>query len=298
MRDDVLIREVLAKCEVLKQVGFWPSEPIIRPKAWINNFDLEDRGAAAYLLDRFTFYNEQLTNELLVASYNSMVDGLRKGSSAMGSVEILKSLQQAVFTYVTGEKPAPTDSGYTFCRKARQKLEIPEELICHPEDAVKYASSGRTVVFLDDFIGSGDQFLRTWQRNYGQSDPKSFMTINKSVPFAAIYISLVTTSYGLGEISKIAPNVAVCTAHILNERSTVFSPDIPSSKQEEIEQLLEKYHTRLTPRESYIAGDKINLKYGYKKRGLMLGFQHSIPDSTLPIFWSQGTDWEPLIERI
>ncbi len=62
--------------------------------------------------------------------------------------------------------------------------------------------------------------------------------------------------------------------------------------------LIEKYSDRLTPQEDFIAGNVQWLRYGYHEQGLLLAFDHSVPDATLPIFWSPGKyGWTPLVAR-
>lgn len=274
----------------------WPGEPKIRPRAWIENFDKSDQSIAAFLLDKFTFYNRQLTDELLKASFHSIGDGLPKGPQAPNSSDLINSLGTACFTLVTGENPNPTDSGYVFCRTARQLLRIPEENILNLEDAIKHAHAGNSVIFLDDFIGSGDQFLKTWNRIYGRTAPTSFSRIHKKNSFTAIYISLVSTDFGLVNIRREAPEVAVCVTHTLGDKYNIRNMGLEPRKQSLINSFLKKYSKRLTPNEDYMQSDEYKT-YGYKSRGLLFGFEHSIPDATLPIFWSPGTNWEPLIER-
>lgn len=82
MRNDIAVNEVLEKCSVLKQAGLWLPEPKIRPRAWMSNFELQDKGVAAFLLDKFTFYSSSLTDKLLVSSFHSISDGLEKGPEA------------------------------------------------------------------------------------------------------------------------------------------------------------------------------------------------------------------------
>lgn len=296
MRSDVLIEEVLAKCDVLKKASFWVPEPRIRPRAWILNFDDVDRRLAALLLDRFTFYNHRFTDSLLVASYHSIGDGLPKGPNAPSVGGLLGALPSAAFSPVTGEHPNPTDSGYLLCRKARQLLGIPEDLIVQTHTALDYAYKGRPIVFLDDFVGSGDQFLTTWNRVTPRG---SFADAMATTGFVAIYITLVTTDWGLKVIHRSVPEVAVCAAHVLKCKNTVAGlvrGGIASAR--EIRTFLSKYAQRLVPKEDYIANNPAYLMYGYKKRGLLFGFEHSIPDATLPIFWSPGNNnWEPLVAR-
>lgn len=297
LRADTQVQEILSKCDILKRAGLWPPEPKLRPRAWLRNFDDSDAHIAAFLLDKFTFYNKSLTDALLVASYNSIGDGMAKGPSAPQWAELVASISSAVLTPVRGENPNPTDSGYFLCRSARQLLHLNDSFVLDSDAALDHAYQGGTVIFIDDFVGSGDQFVSTWNMLDKQS--RSFADAHSKTHFTAIYVTLVTTDFGLIKINNCAPSVAVCATHILERKSTIEGVmDSNPSWKSPILQFLAKYTPRLTPTEPYIANNQNYLMFGYKTRGLMFGFEHSIPDATLPIFWSPGRDnWEPLIER-
>jgi hypothetical protein len=292
LRPDIAVNDVLSKCEVLKRAGLWLSEPKMRPRAWMDNFETSDRHIAARLLDRFTFYNSKLTNRLLMAAFDSIGDGMPKGPRAPDRSTLLTSVPSAVWTPVQGEIPNPTDSGNLLCRLARQELGVSQASIVDNDVALARAQSGNAVIFVDDFVGSGQQFLTTWQRN---RNGNSFATVNAKSPFTAIYVTLVATSAGIKNIHHTVPSVAVCATHVLELKSTVYSN---SGTVPEITAFLAKYAPRLTPSEPHIAKHPRFVQFGFGELGLMFGFEHSIPDSTLPIFWAPGnTSWEPLIER-
>ena len=295
MRVDVYLKDVLARCEALKRAGMWLSEPTIRPRAWIENFDNEDKILAAQLLERFVFYNQRLTDSLLITSFYSISDGLCKGPTAPPRDRLLQALPEAVFTPVSGETPNPTDSGYFLCRRARQVLNISENQIKAAPDALREAAYGRPIVFVDDFIGSGDQFLTTWR---DIKSGASFEQIHQKVRFPAIYISLVGTESGISHIGEHAPAVAICVTHKIDNRGTLWGLQSTNvSLYHQIDSLLTKYAPRLTPNDQYMHQAQF-MKYGYKHRGLFFAFEHSVPDATLPIFWCRGVNnWEPLIER-
>lgn len=295
MRVDVYVKDVLARCEALKRAGMWLPEPRIRPRAWIDNFDDGDQILAAQLLERFVFYNQRLTDSLLTTSFYSIADGLKKGPTAPTREQLLQALPNAVFTPVSGETPNPTDSGYFLCRRTRQVLNIDEAKIKNTTDALKAAAVGQPVIFVDDFIGSGDQFLTTWQDS---STGFSFEEIQSEVGFTAIYVSLVGTEMGIANIANQAPTVAVCVTHKIDNRGTLWGLRASDpSLYDQIVALLKKYTTRLTPHDAYMH-QHMYLMFGYKHRGLFFAFEHSVPDATLPIFWCRGTNnWEPLIER-
>jgi len=50
-------------------------------------------------------------------------------------------------------------------------------------------------------IGSGDQFLKTWKRGYSR-EKISFSQIQKGNSFCAIYLSLVSTEFGIDNIRR------------------------------------------------------------------------------------------------
>ncbi|MDQ2184814.1 hypothetical protein RBI13_06375 [Alcaligenaceae bacterium A4P071] len=295
LRVDAYIKDVLARCDALKRAGMWLPEPTMRPRAWIENFESADQILAAQLLERFVFYNQRLTDSLLAASFASIADGLTKGPSAPDRDTLLRILPQALFTPVCGENPNPTDSGNFFCRRARQVLGVAENQIVTTSDAILAASRGETVVFVDDFIGSGDQFLSTWRDIRSGA---SFEEIQRTSGFTAIYLSLVGTQLGITKLRQDTPSVAICVSHQLDDRGSIWG--LAQSNPvlfQEISQFLVKYVPRLTPRDPYMHQSDF-LYVGYKRRGLFLAFEHSVPDATLPIFWCGGTtNWEPLIER-
>lgn len=273
----------------------WLPEPKIRPRAWIENFDADDKKLAAQLLERFVFYDQRLTDCLLTTSFYSIGDGLNKGPSAPDRLMLLEALPGAVFTPVSGEEPNPTDSGYFLCRRTRQVLNVEEVKIKGTHEALQAAANGLPVIFVDDFIGSGDQFLTTWR---DKSTGNSFAELQRQTRFTAIYLSLVGTEPGIARINDAAPSVAVCVTHKIDNRGTLWGLQASNPALfAQIDSLLKKYSHRLTPHDSYMHKNQY-LTYGYKHRGLFFAFEHSVPDATLPIFWCRGiNNWEPLIER-
>lgn len=302
MRGDAYVEEVLGRCDALRKAGLWPSEQVVRPRAWLANFDEGDRPVAAALLERFEYFNARLSDRLFWAAYQAIGDATPNAPNAAAGSALIASLSAAVFTPVEGEKPNPTDSGHLLCRRARQLLGVPEDRILSPKDALAAACRGLPVIFLDDFVGSGDQFLSTWKRTYTGLQAASFADAQAARPFKAAYLSLISTSKGIRNIYKGAPSVRVCTGHVLGEEATLVqvmsaSPHPIANIRDEVRRFLWKYSSRLTPAEHYMQNSLYKL-LGYKERALMLAFEHSVPDATLPIFWSAGSGpWQPLVAR-
>jgi hypothetical protein len=299
MRADRYVEAVIEKCANLRECGMWPSEPQVRPTAWLQNFEESERPVAAVLLEHFIFFSGSAVDRMLLSGFRRLRNQVLQRSGEAMRDAIINS---AVFTAVEGERPNPTDSGLLFCRKLRQILGIPDERFMQTSDALEKARIGRPVVFLDDFIGSGDQFVKTWSRKYSEDERGSFASCFRHRSFGAFYISLAATERGMTRIRTEVPMVTLCPGNVVTEGygissgpRSAFLPDIENVR-DKIEALLDKYKDRfIVP--PYMDSPEFR-KYGYHQLGLQLAFEHSTPDATLPIFWAEaGADWTPLVRR-
>lgn len=236
---------------------------------------------------------------MLLSSFRQMRDGL---ISLKGKANALAALAGAIFTSVEGEDPNVTDSGNLFCRKLRQKAGLPDAQFMPPARALDYAKRGSLVIFLDDILGSGSQLKQTWERDYASVAPYSFAQLEQHQSCRARALVLVATQDGIDRLRGDAPTLPVCAAHSIGDADTIFH--LPrSSLLPEIEDipgailaLLAKYASRLQV-PPYMSTEGCR-KFGQGELGLLLAFEHSVPDVTLPIFWAEGGPrWTPLLRR-
>lgn len=302
MRQDLYVDAVLKKCDALKRAGLWAAEPKVRPKAWLGNFERDEQLTAAVLLDHFVYYSATCVDRLLATGFRNLRDEL---VAEHGYTEAGKLLERAVFTRVESETPNPTDSGNLFCRKARQILSIPERRVMEPREALYAASEGEPVIFVDDFLGSGDQFINTWTSDYYNKAPHSFEKALVSKPFLPIYLVLLASEKGLGRVKADAPQVKITATHVVtndysvkNISKKLLLPTVPDLEQR-IEQLIAKYAPKLVV-PSYMNQQKWR-SLGYHELGFLIAFDHSTPDASLPILWadesSEASEWTPLVKR-
>lgn len=297
MRADMYVETVLKKCEIFSSCALWSREPSVRPRAWLNNFDDDDKPIAAVLLDHFVYFSSLATDQLLIASMRQVSSIVRR---YRGVADHDKFLNEVVFTPVLGEDPNPTDSGQLFCRKVRQILGFNDDRFVSLEKAYELSRTGVPVIFLDDFVGSGDQMVSTWSREL--KNGASFENLAKQQHIDATYVALVATEYGRNRLEKELPNLRLVVSHVLDKSHSVFSvpsnpltPDIENINVK-IEHLIQKYLPRLTFPAYLNSVD--GKKYGYSELGLLLAFEHSVPDATLPLLWASGSNgWTPLARR-
>lgn len=299
MRSDQYISVVLSKCETLKQSGLWSGETKVRPRAWLSNFDSADQPIAAVLLDHFVYYSNAAVDRMLLSGFRGLRDRIYQVHGVPAGDRLLDN---AIFTSVEGEDPNVTDSGKLFCRKLRQLVGLPDARFLEPVEALAQADAGRLVVFLDDFVGSGDQMAQTWRRSYRASHPVSFADASSSGAISAAYLTLVASRTGVSRLAADANGLAVLHTHELGNNDGVAAlprnslrpdgPDIAAS----IAALLSSYATRLRL-PPYIAASAAPT-LGWGGAGYLLAFEHSTPDASVPLLWAEGTgSWTPLVRR-
>jgi hypothetical protein len=301
---DLYIESVLMKCETLKKCGLWAPEPHLRPTAWLDNFaDPQDRLLAAIVLDNFVYYADRGANRLLRSAYDRLEDDLLIGRIPRPTSFVTPEafLDNLIFTPIEGEDPRPTDSGKTICKTLRDVVELNDERFFDPRSALLKASVGHPIVFVDDFIGSGEQLIKTWRRPYLTS-PISFEEAHAKNPFVALCLVMVATQKALDNIRDVKIPVHVIATHILDEGYSIQNLEAPTITpplqgfQVLLEEFLRK-HAKTLALDSFLRlGDQP--LYGFHELGLLYATQGSVPDSTVPILWATGTgSWVRLVRK-
>ncbi|MCY2928789.1 MAG: hypothetical protein NTV86_04715 [Planctomycetota bacterium] len=288
---------VLDRCEYFVDVQVWPLHQVLDPAGWLENFRPEEMDYALHLLCGFIYFRHPMVDQLFLAAFQGLSSKVIEDPLATDPRKAWNSfLDTVVVTRVTGEQPHDTDSGFHFMRKARQLLGIPESRILSPQHVIDRLASGSSfsVVFVDDFVGSGDQFTTTWERmtpvNNGRHT--SFAELASTTCTAFYYCPIVCTQAGLTVITRACPGLSLLPAHILppaystlDENSILWPVNLKAGA------------TAFLQEASARAGISAGSWKGYNDLGLAIGFEHSIPDATLPLFsWKQG-NWKPLIRQ-
>lgn len=287
----------LNKCDHFVDMQLWPLTSHLNPRGWLSNFTSEEKPFAINLLHNFLYFNERLMEQLLRSAFQDLSRIIRGEEKVYSSVRTQwqQFFDEVIITCVRGERPNATDSGLKFLRMARQVLRIDENRILSPDETLARFRVGVRcpIIFLDDFVGSGQQFVSTWTRKVSLSyhSPVSFEDIESEYPdLRTFYCPLICTETGQRNIKIRCPRVTLNPAHLLPDNYSALSTE-----------------SVVWPPEMRISGPKfiesVSLRAnipgwrGFHNLGLSLAFEHSVPDATLPIFHWNENGWIPLIER-
>lgn len=279
----------------------WPLQNRLDPEGWLRNFNTDEEEFAIHLLNGFCYYSDSLLDQLFVSAFVRLCSKVMATSlpSSHSRTHFQTFCDEIVVTYPTGESPSEADSGHLFARRARDLLGIPEERILSPENAIGRAKthSVPAIVFVDDFVGSGSQFLTTINRNYGASK-SSFVNQSPILP-PCYYIPLFCTAFAqTNALSTLPSNISCEPLHIigneynaLNHRSVFWPPSLSSDGPAFIERVSRRLGLDDTN------GSSTADWRGFCSLGLGIAFEHQIPDACLPIFYTTKSGWRPLWRR-
>ncbi|MEQ1735969.1 MAG: hypothetical protein ABL886_06160, partial [Rhodoglobus sp.] len=153
--------QVLLVRNYFSNIGLWDHSIVLNPAGWLRNFDEVDQHLAIALLDGFVYLNNEMTMKLFRAGIQRL--GTREydeGTIEAGETIWFNLLERALFSFPSTN---PTDSGHMFVRRVRDDFEVHESRILDLRGLVaslSAVSEPRPLILVDDFIGTGDQFLR------------------------------------------------------------------------------------------------------------------------------------------
>jgi hypothetical protein len=286
---------VLEKCDYFVDVQLWPLKKDANPEGWLQNFLPEEEEHAHCLLHAFQYFAAHLVDELFRSAIQNLSTVVCAPTESFlpAQTRWRSFLAQAIFTYVEGEEPNASDSGFAFVRRARNLIEVDESRIKMNADALLLAmrsGSRPPIIFVDDFVGSGDQFVKCWhrRRKLDRSVSTSFAEVAAATGGDYFYCPLVVTATGAERIRRECREVQLQPVHVLSTRDSALAPDSyvwPTHLQPTASEFLERASKR--------AG--IFDWKGYADLGLTIGFAHCVPDATLPLFVWKENGWTPLV---
>lgn len=258
---------------------------------------------AVHLLNAFMYFHLNLVQEMFAASVQALSRRVcRPGDSLITALAAWSLFfDRVIVVPVSGDQLSASDSGYSFARIARQHLGFAENQIMSPSDALSELAKGaRPVIFVDDFVGTGNQFTGTWFRKYETKSgtTTTFEAIARVRGMRFFYCPVLSTQAGMEEIKLQCPAVELSPAHILSERysalsqnSLIWPADLKSSALDFLETVSKRARIPDTD------GTSPDDWRGYEKHGLVLAILDTIPDSTLCLLRWNKNGWKPLMVK-
>lgn len=236
---------------------------------WLDQFSRRDCDIAARTLDCVEF----ITHEQMTSAFRSILNRL-------DGWNIDESLRHGRWRFVafSGSSGESGDSMLRVFRLANglSSRRYNNLFIYRSELAKENLGPEDTVVFVDDFAGTGNQACDSWQKEFAE------LLSGKPV----VYLVLVAASNFAIERIQNETDLTVVPHIELSPADNIFSARCSHFTRSEKDTIF-RYCKR---------GDKRNPK-GYGDCGFVIVFAHNCPNNTIPILHAYNQRWEGLFRR-
>jgi hypothetical protein len=292
----------IERCDFFQRIQIWPTNDELNYKGWLSNFScLEEKEIARHILDFFIFYPRAMINQMLRTVIGDCGKFLSSRFSDWQHDDFIK---KCIYSFIPGETNNPTDSGHIYARKLRDVLHIPEKNIIYNNDLYslleKQTDTSIPVIFVDDFVGSGAQCDKAWNKNRGGTKNLSLNEISSTSSHIFIYAPLIANYKGFERINSKCKGLMFTSCHLLNHGYNLFNPECICWKNnyelytKGVKLIFSKSEEQGIPSND---GGQFDIE-GFDKQGLALAFEDSGAPDAIPAFfyWCSDT-WTPLIKK-
>jgi hypothetical protein len=288
--------QIMNRCLDLIDRGVWGGMKPVRLRRWFKNFDTEEeRYFAACIMDLLIYRSDDQTTALLIHLFQrSLVDITRRDPPATGPItkwlEQLRSTNSSIRLVAAVQKhDLPHKSAHLVSRLMKRQLGIRSQWIAKPWELDQHVKNGaQTLVFIDDFLGTGRQFEELLRKEH-----LSHLLTSSYV----IYAPFVAHDSGVDYLRSQFPNLKIAAAETLDDRHSVFQSESRCFDDGiNTPELAKEFYLDLLLRKG-ISLRGID-RFGYGGLGLAYAFEHAVPDNNLPLLWWPSVgNWAPLFDR-
>jgi hypothetical protein len=288
--------DIMTRSQNLIDRGIWSGMKLERLRRWYKNFQSdEEKYFAACIIDALIFRSDDQTAALLTHLFQRpLVDLMRRDPPRSGPVvnwvERLRSNSRDVrLVAAIKRSDRPHKSAHVVSRLIKRQLGVNPDLIAKPWELAPHAlHQMQILVFIDDFLGTGDQFEKLIQ---GENLHWMFSTAY------VVYAPLVAHVDGIDYLKSKFPSLRIVASEILEAQHSLFSSESRA--------FADQVNTVASARDFYL--DLLSQKgitldpadeFGYGGLGLAYAFEHAVPDNNLPLlWWGADGNWAPLFNR-
>ena len=283
---------VMEKAQFMVSVRVWPLRSELDPQRWLSNFEEQELDVAVHILDQFMYFGEELLDAAFLAGFQRISMSMLDPQNPLGlSLRWEEFISSVLVTPVQGEDVNISDSGRVFGRKARQVLGLREDHLLEPQQAAQAAKlSGRPLVLVDDFVGTGQQMITMWH------NLRLDALASSGVPI--FYTPALATTYGRKAIVECCSGLNLSPGQLIPDEYSATAKDSilwPAGRAEECLDTIRRASMRAGIPDT--DGQSVDDWQGFHKLGLALALHGSVPDATLPLFRWEVNEWNPLIKK-
>ncbi|GAB4026381.1 phosphoribosyltransferase-like protein [Spirosoma gilvum] len=282
---------IIERSRRLIKFNIWQGITSEELSIWLKNFhNDEEKFFSACLLDSLIYRSKAQTLSLIYDLLNRVIPNKlffnqKKLYEKVDFPMCMNKYDDPYIRLVSVRRAGdpPSKSSAEILRYMKNKFGVNSKWMIEISEVKKEISNGvEAFIFIDDFLGTGEQFCKMFSAEYSSLLDYSYF----------LYSPLVAHENGIDAINRHVKNVEVCSVEYLSSKNSFFVNYFNDTYNKETDGK-KFYENMLNDRAFAISSSEM---YGYGDLELSYGFEHGTPDNTLPVFSYSDTDWKPLIK--
>lgn len=287
---------VISKTRMLIKQGIWDDIDELSLNRWLLNFtSSESKYLSACMLDALTYRSQKMGHSMMRKIVLDIVPSYCKSlgiNNFLTTQEWLININNAdplVRFVPVSISDGKVKSSAVVAREFIQANDLPQRVVQQPENIQRAIDNGtKLIVFLDDFAGSGFQFLKFVEQ---QELHKYVGRVN------FIYTPLAGHVEAISRVDKKCGYIKILPVEELSKYQNFFyeceSGFFRGDKTNTVEAAKKYYEQDLCN-----GFDNSKYLFGMSAQSLTYCFSFSCPNNNLKaLYHEQGTDWRRLIFR-
>lgn len=294
----IFFENVITSTKTLVSSGLWKEVNLRTLQNWIEYFESdEEKLLCGLLLDSLVFRSRAQTQALLSNVIEKSIPQLIQSSHPEFSRDLHRILsakypgkerEEIIIVPVIRDIDPPTKSGPLVARLYKKDIGINEKFMEWPWKLQARTTQAKIVIFIDDFVGTGDQFLEFYKLFFS-SQPS-----HEGIKY--IYAPLGACKAGLDKIKEELPRIKICQAEAILQENKFFS-GMPLRYKGIDEEFSKKMKSTYEVFLKKVGLGKLKDKLGYGELELTYAYSHGTPNATLPILWAANEQYQPIFSR-
>lgn len=289
--------EVFDRFKILLSKNIFTGISQLTFRQWLANFQTEEESyLAAHLVDSLILRTDLMLDstsrhivemclpKILKRHNNYTSPDISSFTRSLSSGDLSLGLR---FVAVDGTfSKAPAKSGATLIRIFSRATGIPKRLLVRPENLTTLPDTVKTLIFLDDCVGTGRQFD-------GFCDSYQLSTLASR--FELVYIPLLGHQQGIDFLNQRHPHVKVYPVEVLGPSCNFFqssASNLSTWAKDNTNSVgdVQNFYDDLLRRKGVSKESEFCLN-------LSLAFSFSTPNNTLKAYFSDQGTWNRLLVR-
>jgi len=138
---------------------------------WLGQFEFPDRYLAEYVIKKLRYVGFEELERWIQSELESLVSEIEKGSGRKEAIAIFPIAKPFIHAFNEDkEVKSPSDSGGRIAHSLKNlERRLPSHIELSPRVESMRARRVRHVIFVDDYIGTGDRIVKSWRKEVSRS---------------------------------------------------------------------------------------------------------------------------------